>query len=304
MFYKPRFEPKELRMMRHLNTRMKLNEKEVKNYLTMEKGYEDEKKFDEMSINISEQCTILNDLLLENSNSVFQIDSLFIYDGTIHIINIKNFEGDYMIDGEKWFIVANKKEISNPFLQLNRSESLMRRLLKEIGYNMPIKTHLVFMNPDFILYQAPLNSSIIFYSQLNRFLNQFKPGNAHQHEKHLVLAEKVASLHMKDSPYSNLPEYNYEQLVKGITCPMCFTFISDVGKEKITCNRCGFQEDFESAILRSIEEYRLLFPERRVTTEDIWEWCKVINSRKTIRRILKGNFKRIGHSSSSHFIDI
>ncbi|MEH7122792.1 nuclease-related domain-containing protein [Bacillus sp. JJ1773] len=282
---------------------MNLTEKEAKKFLTMEKGYEGEKRFDELLENISEDCTILNDLLLENSNSVFQIDSLLIYDGTVHIINIKNYEGDYMIDGEKWFRVASKKEISNPFLQLNRSESLMRRLLKEVGYNLSIKTYLIFINPDFILYQAPLHLPIIFSSQLNRFLNQFKTRNAKQHENYLVLAEKIASLHIKNSPYINLPEYTYEQLSKGITCPACYTFISNVDKDKITCNGCGFQEDFQSAIMRGVEEYRLLFPERKITTEDIWEWCKVIPSKKTIRRILKRNFKRIGHSGSSHYID-
>lgn len=97
MFYKPQYKPKELLITRHLNTRMNLNEKEEKNYLTMKKGYEGERKFDKLLESISDDCTILNDLLLENSNSLFQIDSLLIHEGTIFIINIKNFEGDYFI---------------------------------------------------------------------------------------------------------------------------------------------------------------------------------------------------------------
>lgn len=303
MFYKERSEPEELRILRYLRPRMNFTDKEATNYLTMEKGYEGEKKFDELSVNISEDCTILNDLLLENSNSIFQIDSLLIHDGTIYIINIKNFEGDYYIDGEKWFRVSNKKEILNPFLQLNRSESLMRRLLKEIGYNLPIKAYLVFINPDFVLYQAPLNLPIIFSSQINRFLNQFKTRNGRKHEKYSVLAEKIASLHITKSPYTNLPEYSYEQLLKGITCPACSTFISNVKKDRILCIKCGFQENIESAILRSVGEYRLLFPGRRVTTEIIWEWCKVIQSKKTIRRVLKGNYKLIGYGKSSQYVD-
>ncbi|MEH7345967.1 nuclease-related domain-containing protein [Bacillus sp. JJ1532] len=303
MFFKPRCEPEELRIMRHLHARMNLNEKEVNNFLTMEKGYDGEKKFDKLLEGISDDCIILNDLLLEQSNSIFQIDSLLIYDGTIHIINIKNYEGDYYIDSEKWFRVSNKKEISNPFFQLNRSESLMRRLLKDIGYNLQIKAYIIFINPDFVLYQAPLNLPIIFSSQLNRFLNQFKTRIAVQKEKYFVLAEKITSLHIKNSPYMNLPEYSYEQLIKGITCQTCYTFISEVSKDKIACNECGFQEDFQSAIIRSVEEYRLLFPLRKITTEDIWEWCKVIDSRKTIRRILKRNFNLIGYGKSSHYID-
>lgn len=303
MFYKPQYKPKELLITRHLNTRMNLNEKEEKNYLTMKKGYEGERKFDKLLESISDDCTILNDLLLENSNSLFQIDSLLIHEGTIFIINIKNFEGDYFIDGEKWFSVANKKEISNPLLQLTRSESLMRRLLNEIGYNLPIKAYLVYVNSEFVLYQAPLGMPIISPPQLNRFLNQFKKRKSKQQDKYLMLAEKLASLHIKKSPYTNLPKYSYEQLVKGITCQNCYRFISNVKMAHIACNDCGYQEDLQSAIMRSVGEYRLLFPERRVTTEDIWEWCKVIPSRKTIRRILKRNFNRLGHSSSAHYID-
>lgn len=60
-------------------------------------------------------------------------------------------------------------------------------------------------------------------------------------------------------------------------------------EQKMVCCGCGYIEDNDNAILRAIEEFSLLFPERKITTKAIHEWCKVIDSRKTIRRVLKNN---------------
>ncbi|WP_143522427.1 nuclease-related domain-containing protein, partial [Pseudomonas sp. 2822-17] len=73
---------------------MKLDEKEKFRYLNLEKGYEGELKFDALLENLQEERYILNDLLLAVNNSYFQIDSLIISQGIIHLIDIRNFEGD------------------------------------------------------------------------------------------------------------------------------------------------------------------------------------------------------------------
>ncbi|PIB61561.1 nuclease, partial [Pseudomonas sp. 2822-17] len=78
----------------YLNRRMKLDEKEKFRYLNLEKGYEGELKFDALLENLQEERYILNDLLLAVNNSYFQIDSLIISQGIIHLIDIRNFEGD------------------------------------------------------------------------------------------------------------------------------------------------------------------------------------------------------------------
>ncbi|WP_342432073.1 hypothetical protein [Neobacillus sp. FSL H8-0543] len=39
---------------------------------------------------------------------------------------------------------------------------------------------------------------------------------------------------------------------------------------------------------------KLLFLDKKITTNIVYEWCQVVESEKMIRRILKKNFKAIG----------
>ena len=123
-------------------------------------------------------------------------------------------------------------------------------------------------------------------------------------DRHFELAKKLVSLHITKSPFTRTPDYSYEQLAKGVSsgdgCRR--SFMSVYNKEKLICLECGRMESVESAVLRNIEEFRLLFPDRKITTNAIYDWCKII-PKKTIRRILGRNFKLQGHSNSSHYVD-
>ncbi|MCM3764865.1 hypothetical protein [Neobacillus niacini] len=52
------------------------------------------------------------------------------------------------------------------------------------------------------------------------------------------------------------------------------------------CADCGAEEAVDAAVLRSVRELIMLFPEIKITTSLLHEWCGGMVSRKTIRRIL------------------
>jgi hypothetical protein len=91
-----------------------------------------------------------------------------------------------------------------------------------------------------------------------------------------------------------LPEYEYGQLSKGITCTQCRSLSVAVEGRKCVCWGCGHVEGTETAVLRSVKEFKLLFPDRKITTNEIHEWCKVIDSKKRIRGVLEKNYKKVG----------
>jgi hypothetical protein len=70
------------------------------------------------------------------------------------------------------------------------------------------------------------------------------------------------------------------------------------------CANCRNTEEYLPAILRSIEEFKLLFPERKITADQIQEWCKLIKTKRTIRKILYDHFEKVGHGKFSYFKDI
>jgi hypothetical protein len=301
MVFKTRTESKELKVLRILNPRMELSAKDAKNLYRLEKGFEGERKFDEFLDTIPENWLTLNDLLLESNRSFFQNDSTLIFQKTTHLINIKNFNGNYYIDGNGDWYNGSEKLTRNPLEQLDRSENLFKQLLQDLGFKSSVESYLVFINPEFYLYNAPKNLPAVFPTQLNRYKNKLLSIPSNLNERHSTLAKKLVSLHQNESPFTLYPEYHFERLKKGVTCFFCHTFIPYFEKDILICDKCNCIEDVESTVLRCVDELMLLFPERQITTNSVQEWCKII-PQKTIRRILTKNFKSMGHSCSTYYV--
>ncbi|WP_066063913.1 nuclease-related domain-containing protein [Neobacillus soli] len=299
---KPRSESKELIIMRFLNTRMVLSTKDKKRYSNLEKGYQGEVRFDQLTANLQNDLYIINDLCLEFNNSEFQIDTLIISQETIYPFEVKNYEGAYYYESESFYSKLTKEEIKNPLDQLKRSSSLLRPLLKKLGIFLPIEGQVVFVNPGFTLYQAPLNAPIIYPTQLITHMGKLNKTPSKLNSRHKKLADQLISMHQSESRYSQFPSYKYEQLKKGLTCSGCHSFAILVGEKKLVCEKCGCEEDIESAVLRSVKELKLLFPDRKITTNGIYEWCNVIASKKIIRRILMANLTSVGMRHLRYFV--
>jgi hypothetical protein len=301
MIIKGRQERLEIILLRYLHARMDLTDKEITNYLNLKKGFEGEQKSDIWLEELSEDWLIIHDLLLEYNNSKFQVDTLLISQETVYPLDVKNYEGDHYLDGEKWYTLS-KKDMKNPLHQLSRCDTLLRPLLRELGYHYPTEPYLIFVNPEFHLYQTSKISTIIFPTQLNRFLKRLNARPAKLNKRHFKLAQQLVALHQIDPPYPRLPYYTYELLRKGILCPQCYYFFSEIKGEILVCGKCGCKEGVEPAVLRSVTELLLLFPDQKITTKAIHEWCRIIKSEKTIRRILSKNLILIGHGKSANYV--
>ncbi len=156
---------------------------------------------------------------------MFQIDTLIIFFGKICFYEVKNFEGDYFIESNTNILYKKpKKEYNNPLLQLSRSDSLLRQLLQNIGYSYPIEAQVVFINPEFTLYQAPLDNPIIFPTQINSYMKKLDAISSKLNNKDKELADKLISLHIVENPYTTLPQYKFEHLRKGMACKLCNSF--------------------------------------------------------------------------------
>jgi len=148
MSFKSRSEPVEVIILRLLNARMSLVEKDKQHFYNLVKGYEGEVMFDSLIEKLHCQSYILNDLLLESNGSKFQIDSIMLTQEPLYLFEVKNYEGDFYFENERFYTISKKeKEIKNPLQQLERSESLLRQLLQNLGYRIPIEAYVVFINP-------------------------------------------------------------------------------------------------------------------------------------------------------------
>lgn len=71
-----------------------------------------------MEKKLTNDWLIVKDLLLESNNTVFQVDTLLISPETVYLFEVKNYEGDFYIESDRWYTIS-KTEINNPLLQLN-----------------------------------------------------------------------------------------------------------------------------------------------------------------------------------------
>ncbi|MGM0903315.1 MAG: nuclease-related domain-containing protein [Bacillota bacterium] len=302
MIVKPRTKSRILAILEILNSRMELPEDEKQYYLSMEKGYRGELLNDLWVEKLTEEILVLHDLLFEIKNTQFQIDTLIIAQDRIYLLDVKYHEGDYIYKNDGFYTLAGK-ETKNHLHQLRRCETLLRQLLQTLGFNFPIESSLIFNNPEFFLYNVPPELPIIFPTQLKRFYNNLNKRSSKLSEKHKILAYKLLDEVKGESCYSKLPVYKYEQIKKGFTCGSCLSLLTTVDKNRVICTECRHIEHFESAVVRNVKEYKLLFPERKVTTIAIYEWCGGVGSQRSFRRILFNNFTPIGHGKFTHFIE-
>ncbi|EDL63846.1 nuclease-related domain-containing protein [Bacillus sp. SG-1] len=299
MIIKERDVPRELQILRALRPRMKFNENEESYYQYKEKGYEGEMKFDEWAEPLKNMI-FLNDANLNVNNNHFQTDSLGISSAILHIFEVKNFEGDYTIKEDKWYSPKGNV-IKNPLLQLEKTETLINQLVKNMGWRITVEPHLIFVNPEFHLYNVPSNLPIVYPAQLGRFREKMlqRCGSTPTRSE-IQLAERLLALLIEELPYASLPEYNYDGLRKGIVCPGCGMFYGAFHK-MFYCKYCGGKESCSDAVLRSVEEFKVLFPDVKVATGRVLDWCNIVRDERTIRRILQEHFEVRGITKSSFY---
>ncbi|MBU5466146.1 NERD domain-containing protein [Virgibacillus sp. MSJ-26] len=292
MEYKPRTKPKELAILEILNKRMNLKTEDKQRYYSLKKGYEGEVHFDSLTKKLQCECLILNDLLLTQNHTTFQLDTTIIGHGKIHLFEIKNNEGDHYYESDSLYNKSGVK-LNNPIHQLVRSESLFQQLTYTLGHKYPLEVSVVYINSSFTMYQAPLHLPIIYPTQIKTHLGQLNNTPSKITEQHYNLADKLITLHQTDSRFEQVPDYEYAQLKKGITCFKCNSFLVPTQKMTITCLTCGYSEDFTKAVLRSISEFKKLYPNEKITSSIVYDWCKIVAEQR-IRRILLEHFNRVG----------
>lgn len=294
--------PTVLRVLESLELRMDLPSHDRLHYQNLKKGYLGELKFARLlEENLLNPRIVNYDLSLKTSNTEFQIDCLLIFNSEVYLLEIKNYEGDFCYHNDNWYIVDTKKEIRSPLMQLKRSELLLQEQLQKLGYKIPIKSHVIFINSAFTLYQAPVNPSIILPTQIERFFkkisNLSKAVNRHQTK----LANQLTDLQLSKSKYKQIPEYDYDGLKKGFFCRQCSGMMSLSSNTNIQCSICERKEKTRAAVLHNVIEYNLLFPDKTITTSSIYDWCGEVASKKVIRKALQEYLQPAGNGRSTHY---
>lgn len=288
-------------ILESLNTRMTLSSYEKQQYDNQVKGFEGEQRFDNCLRACQPPGIVLNDLLLSTRDTYYQIDSLLITPHRIYLYEIKNYSGIYhykdgMIQSESGYA------LQDPVAQADRKRAYLYNLLLNHGMQTEVSSYVVFINPDFYIYTFPEQKSVIFSGHLSTHFKCLHQDVTAPTDLSTSIADKLIRMHTTHYRPQNLPDYSFEQLTKGIVCPNCLSFKFTNTRQTRKCLSCGSQEKISTAIYRSIEEYKHLFPDTPVKKADIYEWCGNNLSKSRIQTVLKTNYRR-KHSDRGSYYD-
>lgn len=284
-----------------LASRVRLEKEDFYYYLNLKKGYEGECRFDGLKEKLGSKCIILNDLQLEIRRSSLQIDALLIFEGKILLDEIKNYSGVHNWGPEE-FTKQSGTTLENPPLQLTKTKVRLRKLLASMGYSMEIEAFIVYVNPEFSIWGAPCEGDTILPGQISehfRELQNMKPVTNPNLEK---LAQALTDCHDPEYP-SKLIKYDYEKIGKGINCPTCGLLVQKFCNRSHMCESCGKKLIIQKAISNSILDFHTLFPDEKLTTKRLVDWCGTEHANR-VYKVLKREYQAAGSERGRYYVPL
>ena len=258
-----------------------------------------------LSERLEVQPIVLKDFLFEIDGSECQIDFLVMFEYECLLIEVKHYEGDF-ISGEEFILkVDSKRKYPNPLSQLARATDKLEKLFVRENIRMKIAPVIIYTHPCFYLYNARVDSRIMFLSHMRRFVADLNQKPCRIGERHEKIFERLNSLRLETSAYEKKIMYEYDDLKKCITCEKCDGEMvrRNAGDRMfIYCNMCGGQKKIYDAILRNVADLEYLFPEKKLTLTLVLEWIGGCITRKFLTKILLSRYELIKKGRSSYYI--
>ncbi len=280
-----------------LERRRCLDKDEKSWYQSLKRGYEGECLFDDYVDEVLGALVTgyLPDLTLKH-NRVTQIDSLLVTDEVIFQFEIKNYAMDLTWTHQQWQFGNGHSLNDDPIVQLQRSSSILRNVLEELGFESPpVVPILVLINPDsFVDLKDDCSVKVLRSFELRRFLEELRFRYSAPSRAGSERVNKICQhiLHYQWEPsFSNFGQSvrdleNRAPIPTGIICPVCGNRELEYSSHHISC-RCGSKEIKKTALLRKINEAQILDPKFELSRKYIEEYVENRVSQATLTRILK-----------------
>ena len=299
MAYKERTKPRLLSIYEALAKRMKLSPDDHYYLLNMDGGFDGELGLDVHTDALDSRCLVLNDLQMRHNRSSFQIDTLVISPDKLLLYETKKYKGVHTW-GTLTFRKPSGATLENPSIQLKRTQARLEMLLTALKIQMPIEAYVVYINPEFTLMDAQENADYLLPSQIPDYFHKLQVGGEIGPDQQR-LADSLIRMHNPRYFAEELPTIDYGKLRKDLFCLACGSAVRLDGIKSVFCPVCRKRERTTKTIAHNIEKFRLLFPDEKVTTPRMAEWCGMENKDR-VYRVLCNNFQAVGKGHGRHYV--
>ncbi|MGM9945066.1 MAG: nuclease-related domain-containing protein [Lysinibacillus sp.] len=192
--------------------------------LKIEAGYAGERYVDLrwQDMNLQIKHALFQDYSIQLGDFSYQMDTVFVCQHFILILEIKNIVGEIHVDNEKHQFIRIKPDgtregFRNPVDQVKRHARVLRQLIEN---PIPIEYAVVFSNSKAIIGKTPRNEPIFHVSGLETYVRRL----ISKYSVHLNHAEFDRVLDRFQKYYSPLAfqfQIDKNKMIKGVLCSQC-----------------------------------------------------------------------------------
>lgn len=286
MLLKKREQPIEMRKLESLEGRMTLNADYTRQLHQMRLGYAGECLFDCMAEDLDDCVIRINDFILARQQ-LCQIDSIFISNQKIYLLDIKNWSKTYTLNQSGFESLHN-----DPLDQLKRARKIFINMLQSHGIRLPVEARLIFINPDIVLYGIDANLPIVLPQQIPDYFDKIRHSSSPITKWEERTAKIILAQHTDENPYRLQVLYSTESVQPGILCSTCRILMAEKSHKFLYCPKCLGTESKAHAVRRSEQELLLLFPDSRPHIHKLYKWCGEMVSKQSLHSLKASRVSR------------
>ena len=277
----------ELQWLEILSERCKPNPYLQRRLCLAQLGYQGEKDFADLaSAYIPDHWALLHDLTFKRAGRHLQIDFVLVTPHTLLVLEIKNFQVHYRLEGSK--LVGDKGTVfRNIFYQVENGIDYLKTLL---GSKFPVEGQLVFMSDqNRVDFAGQYTGDYLKRWQVGDYFNQIK---AKQSASGLDVARLAQFLQDQSLPSHEgidfLGRERLSDLRGGLICEVCQSSqLNRYSKSFLQCSHCGHMESQGKAIYRTICDYAVLNYNKSLRLQDLAQFMDGQVNYKTLSRYFR-----------------
>ncbi|UZJ79511.1 MULTISPECIES: nuclease-related domain-containing protein [unclassified Fictibacillus] len=247
---------------------------------------------------------ILFDLRLYDSSHFFQIDTLLISPHFLLILEVKNFSGTLQFDQEFKQLIRtsmDKEEaFPDPILQVARHKTQLQTWLSSMGFRhqIPIETIVVVSSPHTLIRSSSTGVSrkVTHLSNLIELIKdlekRYKKDAVTETEIQYLTNLLIKNEYPHDADILNRFQISYQEILKGILCPVCLSFSMSRSRQGWKCMNCDHYDKLVH--YTALEDYFLLLGSE-ITNRKLKEFLQLSSTSAAKRLLLSLN---VPHSGS------
>ncbi len=236
----------------------------------------------------------------------FECDVFLTTENMNYTFEIKHYNGNFKYRNNQCFL-DGKLIGHNAISQAQKSSINLQTILQQENINIKTKNVLVFTGEfcQVDIKDDVQDLDIIMRHQLRDYIRKIREYEQstlrttvnQQSVIEILNKYKVASPQFHEP----IPGEILNRLKTGLLCPECSSLATFNGKMYMYYE-CGYHELIEEALVRTVNEYGVIYGKKYFTTKEIKVFINQILSDRTILKYLNKNFERIGNSRATKFL--